>query len=217
MISSFVVIDFETLFMSRHSIYSVGLVKFIDNKEVDSYYTLIQPKWDALEMYENCHTFEYIHGIKMSQLIDKPTFIEVLPIIEKFVGDFQLVAHNASFEKGCLKSVCELYNVETVLDYENMLDTLKITREVEKRLGLKINGKGTHTLNTLCKMYGVESGTHHNALDDSVDCGNMLIKMNEILSLSNEEIKNYKITVPEPIIEIYTVPETVSVLEIINS
>lgn len=199
--TSFISIDFETAYALRSSVISVGAVKFIDNKEVDSYYSLIQPDWNSLMQFENAISFEYVHGIADRELTDKPTFVEILPVLEKFCGNLPLVAHNATFEMSCFKALKELYGFETTIQCDYIYDTMKISKEVEQVLGLNIKGKGTHTLNTLCKMYGIPSGTHHNALDDSVDCGNMLVKMNEILDMSSDELANVHVVVPEPIIE----------------
>lgn len=216
MIDSFVAIDFETLYVSRISVCSMALVKFVDKKVADEFYTLIQPDWNALTIYENTHTFEYIHHIKNEELMDKPTFPEVVPIAEKITGNLPLVAHNAAFERSCFRALCQHYNIVTTLPYEQMYDTLKLTRDVEHRLHLRINGKGTHTLNTLAKMYETTSGTHHNALDDSIDCGNLFIKEQELLEMSDEEIKNVHLIVPKPIIEIYSVPDTVTIKQLVS-
>ena len=43
---SFVAIDFETLYPQRVSVCSVGMVKYIDGKIVDKFYTLIRPTFD---------------------------------------------------------------------------------------------------------------------------------------------------------------------------
>ena len=171
--TSFVSIDFETLYAQRVSACSVGLVKYKDGKLVDHYYSLIRPPFD----YEGKTGFALtrIHGFRESDLVAERTMESVLPEIEKFIGDLPLVAHNASVEKGCLRDTVAYYGLKSSLDYEHFFDTLYLSKDIEKQLGIYEDGEGTHTLDAVCRRFGVCEGKHHNALDDAEMCGNLIL------------------------------------------
>ncbi|MBQ5578074.1 MAG: hypothetical protein IIT40_04410, partial [Prevotella sp.] len=109
------------------------------------------------------------------------TFTELLPEIEAFVEGLPLVAHNASVEKCCIRDVCAYYEIDTKLDYNNILDTLPLSREAEAKLGLQVEGQGTHSLDAVCRRFDVPVLNHHNALEDAEMCGNLMVKFREIL------------------------------------
>ena len=170
---SFVSIDFETLYAQRVSACSVGMVKYKDGKQVDRYYSLIRPPFD----YEGKTGFALtrIHGFREEDLVSERTMRSILPEIEKFVGDLPLVAHNASVEKGCLRDTIAFYGLKTSLKYENIYDTLYLSKDVEKQLDIYEEGEGTHTLDAVCRRFGVSEQHHHNALDDAEMCGNLIL------------------------------------------
>ena len=170
---SFVSIDFETLYAQRVSACSVGLVKYKDGKQVDHYYSLIRPPFE----YEGKKGFAltHIHGFREENLVSERTMKSILPEIEKFVGDLPLVAHNASVEKGCLRDTIAFYGLKTNLAYDNIYDTLYLSKDVEKQLDIYEEGEGTHTLDAVCRRFGISEGKHHNALDDAEMCGNLIL------------------------------------------
>ncbi len=170
---SFVSIDFETLYAQRVSACSVGLVKYKDGKQVDHYYSLIRPPFE----YEGKKGFAltHIHGFREEDLVAERTMESILPEIEKFVGDLPLVAHNASVEKGCLRDTIAFYGLKTNLAYDNIFDTLYLSKDIEKQLDIYEEGEGTHTLDAVCRRFGVCEQHHHNALDDAEMCGNLIL------------------------------------------
>lgn len=170
---SFVSIDFETLYAQRVSACSVGLVKYKDGKPVDHYYSLIRPPFD----YEGKKglALTHIHGFCESDLASERTMESILPEIEKFVENLPLVAHNASVEKGCLRDTITYYGLKTSLAYDNMFDTLYLSKDIEKQLDIYEDGEGSHTLDAVCRRFGVCEGKHHNALDDAEMCGNLIL------------------------------------------
>ena len=172
-------IDFETLYAQRVSACSVGMVKYIDGKPVDHYYSLIRPPFD----YEGKTGFALtrIHGFRESDLVNERTMKSIIPELEKFIGDLPLVAHNASVEKGCLRDTIAFYGLKTSLKYETMFDTLYLSKDVEKQLNIYEEGEGTHTLDAVCRRFGVCEGKHHNALDDAEMCGNLILAFNAAL------------------------------------
>lgn len=206
--NSFVSIDFETLYAQRITACSVGCVKYIDGKVEDTYYSLIQPPFESDTISGPC--LEYIHGFTCDMFTEERRFPEVLKELEAFVGDLKLVAHNASVEKSVFKKCLEYYGIDTFIDYENIIDTLKITKEVEKKLGLSLSGPGARRLDTLCEMYEIKTMTHHNALDDSYMCGSLLIELNKYRSMTISELNKVNLTVPVPKADNTMIPGTIT-------
>ena len=177
--SSFVSIDFETLYSQRISACSIGMVKYRDGKKVDQYYSLIRPPFDYPG--KSGQVLTWVHGISEDDVRNEKTFAELLPEIERFVEGLPLVAHNASVEKCCIRDICAYYEIETKIDYDNILDTLRLSREAETKVGLLVEGQGTHSLDAVCSRFNAPVLNHHNALEDAEMCGNLMVKFREIL------------------------------------
>ena len=177
---SFVAIDFETLYPQRVSACSVGMVKYVDGEIIDRYYTLIRPPFDYPGKCGNVLT--WVHGLTVDMVKDARTFDELLPEMESFVGGLPLVAHNACVERACIRDASDYYGVDTTLDFENIYDTLPLSRQVELKLGISKEGPGTHQLDTVCKRFGISGNNHHNALADAEMSGNLMVVFQRILA-----------------------------------
>ena len=109
----YIAIDFETANQYRNSACSVGLVRFIDGKEVDSCYSLIHPA----KMYFIPEWTETIHHISYNDVRNKPYFPEiwdtmVMPFVNKTPG-VPLVAHNGNmFDMPVIQSCCEYFGMD---------------------------------------------------------------------------------------------------------
>ena len=102
----FAAIDFETANGKRSSICSIGIAIIEDNKVIDSIYTLVRP-------YPNFYTrfTTAVHGITMQDTIDSPDFEEAWAGIAGKLRDIPLVAHNSTFDEGCLRAAHEAYDL----------------------------------------------------------------------------------------------------------
>ena len=58
---------------------------------------------------------------------------------------------------------------------------MPLSREAEAKLGLQVEGQGTHSLDAVCRRFDVPVLNHHNALEDAEMCGNLMVKFREIL------------------------------------
>lgn len=184
--SSFVGIDFETLYSQRVSACSVGMVKYKEGQIVDRYYSLIRPPFDYPG---KCGVpLTWIHGFTEEMLQSERTFEEVLPEMETFVEGLPLAAHYACVERACIRDTAEFYGLTTSLDYRNIIDTYPLSKHVEQLMGYDIKGSGTHSLDAVCRRFNVPEMHHHNALDDAEMCGNLLLAFKEILSNADVEI-----------------------------
>lgn len=100
-----------------------------------------------------------VHGISADFLADKPVFAQVVDDFVAFLGDANLVAHNASFDVNFLNHELKRCGKEAIPPHQ-VVDTLSIAR---RKHG------GANSLDALCARYGVDSSrrTKHGALLDA--------------------------------------------------
>ena len=101
-----------------------------------------------------------IHGLSIEFLKDKPLFAEKADDLIAFLGDAQLVAHNAMFDLGFLNAELERVG-RAVVSRDRMIDTLLLARR--KHPG------GSNRLDDLCERYQIDNSrrTKHGALLDA--------------------------------------------------
>jgi len=157
---NFVSIDFETAKYSRESACSVGMVKFLDGKAADSFYSLIRPP--SLYIRPD---FTDIHGLTVDDVKDAPTFADLWDsAIRPFIGDLPMVAHNAAFDTSVLRAVLEWYDLAIPgLPYF-------CTRSLAHKTW---QGLESYALTALAKKFGIVYKAH-NALDDAMTCGRLV-------------------------------------------
>lgn len=103
-----------------------------------------------------------VHGLTVEFLADKPKFAEIVDELIEFIGDAELVIHNASFDVGFLNNEFALLSREPVAQVcAGVIDTLRMAREM--RPGKRNN------LDALCSEYGVDNSGRqlHGALLDA--------------------------------------------------
>jgi DNA polymerase-3 subunit epsilon len=100
-----------------------------------------------------------IHGLSDEFLADKPRFAEKVEAFLAFVGDAQLVIHNAQFDIGFLNA--ELERVGKARLVNVYVDTVSVARR--KFPGQRVS------LDALCERFSIDnsSRTKHGALLDS--------------------------------------------------
>lgn len=101
-----------------------------------------------------------IHGLTGEFLADKPKFAEIVDGFLNFIGEDQLVAHNASFDMSFLNSELKRCGKPPIFA-ERTTDTLAIARS--KFPGAK------HSLDALCTRFAIDRSmrVHHGALLDA--------------------------------------------------
>jgi DNA polymerase-3 subunit epsilon len=101
-----------------------------------------------------------IHGLAIEFLKDKPLFADKVEELLVFLGDDQLIAHNAMFDLGFLNAELERAG-RAVVNRERMIDTLLIARR--KHPG------GSNRLDDLCVRYAIDNSrrSKHGALLDA--------------------------------------------------
>ena len=103
---------------------------------------------------------ERVHGLSAAFLATKPRFAESVDELLDFLGDSNLVAHNAGFDFGFLNNELELAGREPI-SLDRMVDTVAIARK--KHPGAKLS------LDALCTRYGIDRShrVKHGALLDA--------------------------------------------------
>lgn len=119
-----------------------------------TYHQYINPQRDMPQS-----AFE-VHGISSDFLADKPVFKDIAQAFLDFIGDSQLVIHNASFDMKFLNHELRAAG-HAPLPNSRATDTLMIARN-------KFPGSPA-SLDALCRRFGVENSARekHGALLDS--------------------------------------------------
>ena len=168
---NFIAIDFETAKYSRESAISIGLVKFMNGKVTDTYYSLVRPP----ELYIR-PDFTEIHDLTVDDVKDAPVFTDIWDsAVKPFIGDFPLAAHNASFDVGVLSAALDWYSLAVPkLPY---FCTCSLARRTWP-------GLESYALTALAEQFGIAYNAH-NALDDALTCG-------KLVQMSVEKLGNKK-------------------------
>ena len=156
-----IVLDTETTGLEPsqgHRIIEIGCVE-INNRKLSGrhYHQYIRPDRDIDEgAYE-------VHGISNEFLADKPVFEQIVGDFLDFVGDAELIIHNAPFDVGFINHELSLLakNYGTIEERCRILDSLALARR--KHPGQK------NSLDALCKRYQVDNSQRelHGALLDA--------------------------------------------------
>ncbi|MBG6212917.1 MAG: 3'-5' exoribonuclease [Cryobacterium sp.] len=159
---NFTAIDFETANSSGASACSVGMVKVRDGMVVDSAYWLIQPP-PGHDAFSEWNT--RIHGITAADVVGAATWAEQLPQLVAFVDGDDLVAHNAGFDLGVIKTASRVTE-QPVPDFRYVcsLQVARRTYHLE-----------SYRLPVAAMAAGFEDFSHHNALADAEACAAIMI------------------------------------------
>lgn len=96
---SFVCLDTETTGLDESAeIIEIGMVKVIDGQIADRFSQLIQPYSPIPE------TITQLTCIDNDMVADQPHWSDIEPAVLEFIGDYTLVAHNVSFDRGMLEN-----------------------------------------------------------------------------------------------------------------
>ncbi|PZQ89911.1 MAG: DNA polymerase III subunit epsilon [Leifsonia xyli] len=158
----FTAIDFETANGSSASACSVGLVKVRDGQIVDRIGWLIQPPAG------HDHFVEWntrIHGIRAGDVVGALGWVEQLPDLLQFAGTDTLVAHNAGFDMGVIKSACAATGL--AIPAYSYLCSLQLAR--------KTYTLESYRLPMVAQAAGFADFPHHDAVADAEACAAIII------------------------------------------
>ena len=153
-----IIFDTETTGLSPregHRLVEIGCIEMIDRFPTGRvFHKYLNPERDMpLEAFE-------IHGLSSDFLKDKPRFAEIAEEFSSFIGDAQLVAHNAGFDMGFINAEFARLG-KPPLSLERVVDTVMLARR-------KFPGARA-SLDALCDRFGIDRGhrTKHGALLDA--------------------------------------------------
>jgi DNA polymerase III subunit epsilon len=153
-----IVLDTETtgLELSEgHRIVEIGAVELFNHLPTGkTYHQYLNPQRPMPK-----EAFE-VHGLSDDFLKGKPLFAAIAPAFLAFIGDAQLVIHNASFDMKFLNAELTAAN-HPALPFNRAIDTVAIARQ-------KFPGSPA-SLDALCRRFGVDNSARekHGALLDS--------------------------------------------------
>jgi DNA polymerase-3 subunit alpha (Gram-positive type) len=186
--STFVVFDIETTGFSSEQdrIIEIGAVKIENGQVIDRFNELINPKISIP------YKITELTSISNDMVKDRKTIEDVLPRFLDFVGDSVVVAHNAEFDTGFIKSKCRNLG----LKFKNgIIDTLPLARFLFPQLK-------KHKLNVICDHLKISLENHHRAVDDAKATGDILLKcfdmlkekdLNSLDQINKEYLKSFDI------------------------
>lgn len=156
-----IILDTETTGLSPeqgHRIIEIGCLEMVNRRLTgENYHVYINPERDIER------GAEAVHGITQQFLADKPIFSNIVDEFLEFVGDSELIIHNAPFDIGFINY--ELKRLKRRLrpidNVCSVVDTLVLARK--KHPGQK------NSLDALCSRYHVDNSNRdlHGALLDS--------------------------------------------------
>lgn len=156
-----IVLDTETTGLETsqgHRIIEIGCVELFNRKLTGRHYhQYVNPE---REIDAGAYA---VHGINNERLANEPVFSQIADDFLDFIGDAELIIHNAAFDIGFIDYEFSLLNPRhtSITKRCSVIDTLLLARS--KHPGQKNN------LDALCKRYGVDNSQRdlHGALLDA--------------------------------------------------
>jgi DNA polymerase III subunit epsilon len=153
-----IVLDTETTGISPaegHRVIEIGAVELVNYLPTGaSFHAYLDPERSVPK------EAEAIHGLSTAFLKGKPKFKDILTEFRTFIGEDQLIIHNAPFDVGFLNAELEQVGAPLIA-FSRVTDTLLLAR--------KRHPTASNSLDALCRRYGIDNAkrTKHGALLDS--------------------------------------------------
>lgn len=170
---TFTAFDFETtgLYPATDRIVEFGAVRFRDGAVLESFEALVDP---GIPIPEHAAT---VSGISDAMVQGKPPVNQVIPLFMDFVGDTVLVAHNAQFDLGFLRSALDAAGLPSLTNI--IIDTQVLAQRAFPR-------QKSYALQALVTELALPRGTAHRGLDDSIMCMKLFQACVDSLSFMGE-------------------------------
>ena len=160
---TFIVFDLETTGLNPEEITEIAAVRVVEGEIRDSFQTYVNPhKPIPAEITE-------LTGISDETVADAPDLDKAVPEFLAWAGEGQypLVAHNAGFDMGFLRTACQRLGIEREF---TSIDTLEMSR-------LMLPHMHKFKLNILAKELQVGPFEHHRASEDAAVLGRIYVKL----------------------------------------
>lgn len=151
---NFVIVDVETTGFSCYSneIIELAAIKVNNGEIIDTFSSLVKPSHSFISK-----RITQVTGITTNMVQDAPTIQEIFPSFLDFLGDYIIMAHNASFDIGFLNAAC--HNCNMAFLENTCFDTLKLSRKLFPFLE-------SHKLDVLAEYFEILPEIKHRALAD---------------------------------------------------
>ena len=158
---SFVCLDTETTGLDESAeIIEIGMVKVIDGQIADRYSQLIKPYNPIPE------TITQLTSIDDAMVADQPHWEGVEQAVLDFIGDYTLVAHNVSFDRGMLENHLGRMLPNQWVDTHDMAKIFVPTLT-------------SYKLISIAGALGISGDGFHRALQDADITAQVLLKLSE--------------------------------------
>lgn len=166
---NFTAIDFET----AHALFpcEIGITHVEERKITQSKSWLIKP---ACFPYMNPYN-QRVHGISTEDVSQAKTFDELWSELKPWLEDQIVVAHNAAFDMGVLRSTLAYYDLG--IPWIEYFCSISLSRKVWKKLP-------SYSLGNLCKHQNITL-QHHRAGDDAKACAQIVLNAFETIEQTN--------------------------------
>lgn len=142
---------------------------------VDQFDTVVRP--ESPEQYS--HGAEHVHGITREMVQNGMPLSDALRNVKSFVDGRIFTAHNARFDLSFLRA--ESHRVGLEWELPTYVDTLALSRRSDA------SGQRRHSLDELCRHYGVERERAHEAASDARATASILMRLITELGVSTAE------------------------------
>lgn len=160
-IKDFIAIDTETtgLKAAGNDIIQLSAIKFENFEPVEIFSTYLKPRKSIPEEATK------INGITDEMVADAPKFYQIINSLNKFIGDFPLIAHNAPFDMKHLYAN-GLDSIENKIVY----DTLELSKKL-------IPDAYSYKLKDICEQCCIYFDDAHNSDSDSLAAGLLFVEL----------------------------------------
>jgi DNA polymerase-3 subunit epsilon len=154
-----IVLDTETTGLGAATgdrIIEIGCVELVNHAPNGrTYHVYVNPERDIQQ------GAQHVHGITSAFLQDKPLFKDIAKDFLEFIGEANIVAHNAIFDMGFINMELKRADLPEI-PLSRMVDTLAISRKKNPHFA-------KHDLDSLCSRYGIDNSHRelHGALLDA--------------------------------------------------
>lgn len=170
----FIAIDVETANADLSSICQIGLAFYKDNVLVKTWSSLINPETDFDPINIS------IHGINPLDITNSPKLNEKYNELKSMIENVTLVSH-MSFDRVAMYRAFEKYNLKDLNN--SWIDSAKVVRRTWTELSKKGYG-----LANVANMLNIKFN-HHDALEDAIACGEILIRALDKSSMTLSEMQ----------------------------
>lgn len=155
------VVDLETTGLSSDDrIIEIGILQVQDDQIKSGYCTLVNP---ARRISAGASS---VNGITDADLVGMPTYADVAPDVACMLLGGVVVAHNAAFDVRFLCAMLEEAGYDGEIRY---IDTVSFARSV-------LPGLPNYKLDTLIRLFSIDPGVEHRALDDARSCYQIFLR-----------------------------------------